>query len=46
MRVDLVYKLVKVVLVPLAQVDKGLDRLVRVCRSVVFSTLFNDLNLC
>ena len=44
MGVDLVHKLVKVVLVSLAQVDKRLDRLIRVCGHVLPLTLVNDCN--
>jgi hypothetical protein len=43
MRVHFVYELVEVVLVALAQVDKGLDRLVRICRCVLLATLVDNL---
>lgn len=43
MCVNFVDKLVKVVLVPLAQINESLNSLVRICRGVLLSALVNDL---
>jgi hypothetical protein len=45
MNMNLMDKLVKVVLVSRAQVDKCLNGLIRVCRGVLLSALFNNLKI-